>query len=157
MELGRMAVLADPTGAVFALWQAKTHPGAALLDAPGSLVWTELTTTDTAKAGAFYTGLFGWKAEVMDMPGMPYTVFKRGTASAGGMMARQPETPGKVPSYWLPYINVKDVDATVAKAIAMGGKPCAPAIDVPTVGRLAILADAQGASFAIINPDPKQA
>src|SRR5258708_22614318 len=157
MDLGRMAVLAHPTGAVFALWQAKTHPGVALLDAPGALVWTELTTTDTAKAGAFYTGLFGWKAEVMDMPGMPYTVFKRGTASAGGMMARQPGTPGNVPSSWLPYINVDDVDATVARTTALGGKICAPPIDVPTVGRLAVLADPQGASLAIIHPDPKQA
>jgi len=156
MELGRMAVLADPTGAVFALWQAKTHPGVALLDAPGSLVWTELVTTDTAKAAAFYTGLFGWKAEVMDMPGMPYTVFKRGTASAGGMMARRPDM-GNVPSHWLPYINVTDVDATIAKATALGGKVCAPAMDVPTVGRLAFLADAQGAAFAIINPNPNQA
>ena len=63
MEHGRMAVLADPTGAVFALWQANKHPGATAIDEEGTLVWTELVTDDTNKAGDFYTKLFGWTTE----------------------------------------------------------------------------------------------
>jgi len=60
MEHGRMAVLQDPTGAVFCLWQSKAHIGAKILNEPGALCWSELTTRDTKAAGSFYTSLFGW-------------------------------------------------------------------------------------------------
>ena len=60
MDAGRMAVLQDPTGAVFQVWQAKNSIGAKILNEPGALCWTELTTTDTKAAEAFYTKLFGW-------------------------------------------------------------------------------------------------
>ena len=65
MDYGRMAVLQDPTGAVFQVWQAKTHIGAQILNEPGALCWTELSTRDTKAAEAFYTKLFGWTREAL--------------------------------------------------------------------------------------------
>jgi predicted enzyme related to lactoylglutathione lyase len=156
MELGRMAVLADPTGAAFALWQGKTHGGISLFGATGSLVWTELVTPDVAKSTAFYSTLFGWTAEPMPMPDFTYTVMKRGADSAGGVMPLQAHM-GKVPPHWMPYFAVDDVDATVARALSLGGTVCAPAMDIQDVGRMAILTDGQNASFAILKPSPRQA
>ena len=143
VELGQ-----DPQGAIFAVWQAKKHNGAQVLDEPGSLSWTELTTSDTAGAQKFYTGLFGWGSESMPMGPMTYTLFKRGDKSAGGMMALTPEM-GPVPPNWLPYFGVVDADATVAKAILAGGKVLVPPTNIPGGGRFAVLHDPQGATFGI--------
>ncbi len=155
MEHGRMAVLQDPVGAVFALWQANQHVGIQLFGAAGSLVWTELVTPDVAKSLAFYTQVFDWSAQPMPMPDFTYTVVtpkgeERGT---GGIMPLRPHM-GPMPAAWTPYFAVDDVDATVAKAQSLGGKVCAPAMDIPNVGRFAMLADAQGAAFSILKPLP---
>jgi hypothetical protein len=151
MDVGRMAVIQDPTGATFCVWQAMKHTGAAVLGEPGSLVWTELMTKDTARAQTFYTGLFGWKAETMRGAPMSYTVFKREGAEMGsaGMLAITPEM-GPVPPNWLPYFAVTDCDATVATAGKLGGKTIVPPQDVPDTGRFSVLEDPQGATFAVI-------
>lgn len=155
MTFGRMAVIEDPTGAVFSLWQAGSHKGAALVNEPGSLVWNELGTTDTAKAGAFYSGLFGWKPDVQQFGPMEYTIFQHGDRGAGGMYKMTPDMAG-VPSHWMIYFAVDDADATVAKATELGGTVIKPADDIPGVGRFAILKDPQGAYFAIIKTAPHQ-
>jgi predicted enzyme related to lactoylglutathione lyase len=149
MDSGRMAVIQDPTGAVFCVWQAKKHIGAGVLDEPGSLCWTELMTSDTDKASAFYSGLFPWKADAMSMPGIEYTRFMRGDSGAAGMMKIQPRM-GPIPPHWMNYFQVDDCDATVAKALSLGGSLIVPAQDVPNVGRFAILRDGQGAPFSIL-------
>jgi hypothetical protein len=154
MEHGRMAVIQDPQGAMVALWQAKEHAGAGVLDEPGALCWTELMTTDTAAAARFYTGLFGWTAESTPMGAAAYTVFKRGDKSAAGMMAISPEM-GPMPPNWLGYFAVQDCDQSVARAIMLGGQVAVSPTDVPTVGRFAVLHDPQGATFAILG-QPKQ-
>jgi predicted enzyme related to lactoylglutathione lyase len=149
MEHGRMAVIQDPTGAVFCLWQAKKHIGAAVLGEPGSMVWNELYTNDTGKAGTFYKKLFGWGEDKMPMPqGGEYTLFKRGDTQAGGMLAISPEM-GPVPPNWMVYFGVDDADATVAKATSKGAKVLVPPTDIPNWGRFAILQDPQHAAFAI--------
>lgn len=147
MDLGRMGVAVDPTGGTFALWQAKTHPGVGVLDENHALVWTELLTDDTKKAGAFYEGLFGWKGEAY--PGMDYTVFKRGDAMAGGMMAKQPQM-GPVPTHWMPYFGVADCAAVLEKGKTLGGKVVAGPIEVPGIGLMGVLADPQGGHFSIM-------
>ena len=149
MEHGRMAVLSDPTGAAFALWQAYGHPGATLLDAPGALVWTELGTNDVKKAAAFYGGLLGWTTEIMKMGDFEYTLWKRGAASAGGMYPITPDM-GEVPPNWMPYFGVTDCDGTVAHAIKLGGALVMGPRDIPGTGRIAVLKDPQGAFFAIL-------
>jgi len=150
MDVGRMAVVEDPTGAMFALWEAKAHTGASVVNVPNSVCWNELATPDTQKAGDFYTGLFGWGKKVQEMgPGMTYTSFMNGERPAGGMYTPPPEM-GEMPPNWLVYFAVNDTDAMVAKAAGLGATTCAPPMDIPGIGRFAILQDPQGGAFAII-------
>jgi len=156
MDVGRMAAVQDPTGAVFALWEGRAHKGAGVVNVPGSLVWNELATTDTAKAGEFYSRLFGWKPDVKQFGPMEYTIFQHGERGAGGMFQITPEMTG-VPPHWLVYFSVDDCDATVKKATELGAKTMKPADDIPGVGRFAILKDPQGAAFAVIKTEPSSA
>jgi predicted enzyme related to lactoylglutathione lyase len=154
--IGRMAVIQDPTGAVFALWQSGTHSGSSVCNIPNSFCWNELGTTDTAKAGEFYTGLFGWERDVQNFGPMEYTMFKNGDRGAGGMYQITPEM-GPIPPHWLVYFAVGDCDASVQKATELGATVMKPADDIPSVGRFAILIDPQGAAFAVIKLDTPDA
>lgn len=147
--MGRMAVIQDPTGAMFALWQPGTHSGAGVVNTPNSLCWNELATKDAAKAGEFYSGVFGWEKNVQQMGPMTYTSFMNGDRPAAGMYEPGPEM-GEVPPHWMIYFAVADTDATLARATELGGKSCVPPMDVPGVGRMAIMTDPQGAAFAFI-------
>jgi len=150
MDAGRMAVLQDPTGAVFQVWEPKKHIGAKILDEPGALCWTELTTSDTKAAEKFYTQLFGWtpKHSAAGAP-MEYTEFSVGGTPSIGMMPKPAEMPAEIPSYWMPYFLVAGVDASAARAKELGGKLMVGPHDIPGTGRFAILNDPQGAMFAI--------
>jgi predicted enzyme related to lactoylglutathione lyase len=148
-DIGRMAVIQDPTGAIFSLWEAKKHIGAGVLNEPGSLTWTELMTPNTDKAAAFYTGLFPWKTESMEMPNMTYTMFMRGDQSAGGMMPILPEQMGQVPPNWLSYFAVENVDPLVPKAEQLGATVIVPAMSIPNGGKFAVFRDPAGAHFGI--------
>jgi len=154
--VGRMAVVQDPTGAVFALWQAGTHAGAGVYNVPGSFCWNELGTNDPAKATDFYTGLFGWTAKTQNFGPMEYTMFANGEKPAGGMYKLTPEM-GKVPPHWLVYFAVDDCDAKVDLATSLGAQVMKPADDIPSIGRFAILLDPQRAAFAIIKLENPQA
>ena len=154
--IGRMAVVQDPAGAVFALWQPKEHTGCGVYNAPGSFCWNELGTSDTATAGDFYANLFGWAKEEMVGGPVEYTMFRNGERAAGGMYKITPEM-GPIPPHWLVYFAVDDCDATAQKCAELGGTIMKPADDIPGIGRFAILIDPQGAAFAIIkldSPDP---
>jgi len=153
MDAGRMAVIQDPTGAVFSIWQPKGHAGASRIDEVGALSWNELYTRDTEKAGAFYSGLFGWRRKAWEGP-MPYTLFHLDADRMVGGMMSMPDDMKDVPPHWLPYFQVEDVDAAVARAREIGGTICNPPMDVPKVGRIAMLADPQGAAFAIAKFNP---
>jgi len=150
MDVGRMGVIQDPTGAYFSIWQPKKHHGADLCNEPVSLCWNELMTNDVDRAGAFYTKLFGYKADTQDMGGFNYTTFMNGDRPAGGMMAITPEMGEGIPPYWGIYLAVEDCDATIKKAESLGGKVIVPANDIPEVGKFAFLADLQGAMFGVI-------
>lgn len=149
MEHGRMAAFKDPTGAALSIWQSKTHFGADLVGAPGSFCWGELHTPDTARAGSFYSGLFGWSLKE-STDDMPYTEFGNGGQMIGGMMAMKGIQWEGIPPHWMIYFAVDDCDATAAKAEELGGKPVVQPTDIPDVGRFAVLQDPQGAIFAII-------
>ena len=151
MDLGRMAVIQDPTGAMFCLWQGMKNNGAGVLNQPGALCWTELLTTDPGKARSFYTRLLGWSPEDYPMGPTTYVVFKRGAEAAGGMMKITPQM-GPVPPCWMIYIAVENCDATVAQAVGLGGRIEVPANDVPMAGRFAVLVDPQGAHFGVLQP-----
>jgi len=151
MDVGRMAIIQDPQGGMFCVWQPKAHIGVRLVGEPGTFCWDELWTTDTNKAAEFYTRLFGWTAKESssDAPGGNYTEWQLGGRSIGGMMKIMPEM-GPVPPNWLPYFTVEDCDATANKAKATGGKLFMPPTDIPNVGRFSVIQDPQGATFAII-------
>ncbi len=149
MGAGRMSVVADPTGAVLCLWQAKDSIGAQLVNEPVSLTWNELMTTDVDAAKAFYGGLFGWRGDTVQMggEGPPYTLWMLGDAGIGGAM---PPPMEGMPSFWGVYFSVADCDATVAKATELGANVLNGPMDVPDVGRMAALMDPQGAAFSVI-------
>ena len=148
-DAGRMAVIEDPTGAAFAIWQAGASSGVALRDEPNTLCWNELWTADTAKAVEFYTKLFGWTTKLGEMSDMVYTELMNEGRPIGGMLPIGPEM-GPIPPHWLGYIRVEDCDVTADKAKASGATLVVPPSDVPNVGRFAVIQDTQGATFAII-------
>ncbi len=149
MEVGRMAVLCDPTGATLALWQAGEHRGSELGGEPGTTCWFELCTGDVAAAKDFYGGLFGWECRDQEMGSLKYTVLMRGEEAAGGLM-QTPEEWGPMPASWMVYFAVADCDADSQRAESLGGRICVPPADIPGVGRFATLLDPQGAAFSII-------
>jgi uncharacterized protein len=116
----------------------------------GSFVWHELLTPDTGAAVEFYTRLMPWKSEPSGMP--DYTLWMSGKTRAGGLMSLPAAQGDATPPHWMIYIGSGDVDASVAAAEQLGGRVCKPAADIPNVGRFAVLADPQGATFAVFRP-----
>jgi hypothetical protein len=154
MDVGRMAILQDPTGAMISLWQARKHIGARVLNEPGALCWAELSTKDPAAAEKFYTGLFGWtvKSSAMGDVGT-YTEFSADGTAVAGMM-KMPAGMENAPSYWMPYFFVASCNAAVARAKELGAQVYVPPTDIPGErGRFAILADPQGAAFGVFTRD----
>jgi hypothetical protein len=149
MGMGRMAVLKDPTGAPFCVWQDTGHPGISVLDEPGSLTWTELVTGDPKRAVDFYTALLPWHTQKWPGPN-EYTMFMRGEVGAGGVTLAPPDMHG-MPPCWVTYFEVKDADATVEKVKQNGGR-LITVRDAPDVGRIAALTDPSGATFALLQP-----
>jgi uncharacterized protein len=116
----------------------------------GQNVWYELMTTDIEGAKRFYTEVIGWRTKDWDQApaDKPYTMWMAGEKMVGGLMPLPAEARG-APPHWLAYTQVDDVDASVEQAVKLGGRVHAPAFEVPNVGRMAILADPQGAVFAV--------
>ncbi|MCV2366835.1 VOC family protein [Roseateles oligotrophus] len=120
----------------------------------GAFSWSELMTAEPAKAAEFYGSLFGWVVEKIEVPTGPYHVIKVDGTPMAGMMA-YPDPSVKMPPYWSCYVTVNNVDETVAKCCELGGAVLMPAMDVPTVGRMACIRDPQGAAINIIAYAPK--
>jgi hypothetical protein len=152
-DIGRMAVFADPTGAAIGVWQPKTFKGAELANETGAFAWNELNTRDLPAAKAFYTEVFGWEPNDLDMEGMSYTEWKLGDKTVAGMMAMPDMVPAEVPAHWLVYFAVDDADASVSKASELGATTFVPPTDIPP-GRFAVLADPDGAVFAVMKMQP---
>ncbi len=145
MQAGRMAVVQDPQGAYFLLWQPRGHFGAALVNEPGALVWDELASPDLDASAAFYSKLFGWTVE--EVPGMQerYLSIKNGSANNGGMRAQNPPD---APPHWLVYFGADDIDAALANVAELGGVKLAGPIDIG-IAKIGIVQDPQGATFAL--------
>jgi len=156
MDIGRMAVFADPTGAVFGVWQPKTFAGADLVNEPGSLAWNEVLTRDAETDRRFYTSVFDWTPGRPSFEGAPesYTVWELNGRPVGGMMQMSDEWfPPEIPPHWGVVFAVADCDATVAKARELGATVTNGPMDMP-IGRFAGLIDPQGASFTVMQPAP---
>jgi len=161
MDVGRMAICQDPTGATFSVWQAKAHKGANIMGENGTPSWFELHTKGVEKAEKFYVDVFGWSVKIGTDGGMVYREFTAAGAPMpmGGMMELVPQQ-GPVPPHWMIYFPVDDCDAYAQRTKTLGGKVLMPPMDIPKVGRFSILADPAGATFAIIKlqilPEHKQ-
>ncbi|QHC24642.1 VOC family protein [Streptomyces sp. GS7] len=152
MTLGRMCIAADPTGAVFGVWQPVDFPGAGVVNESGALIWNELNTSDRSAASAFYQAALG--IETAEMEGAPhYYSLNVNGRPVGGMQPMPEHLPADTPSHWLTYFAVADADAAVAKVTAAGGSAIMEPFDM-IAGRMAVVADPQGAVFAVIHPKP---
>jgi predicted enzyme related to lactoylglutathione lyase len=152
-QVGRMAPVQDPQGAAFALWQPGQHIGARLVNQPGTLCWNELATTDAAKAREFYTGLFDWQAEVVEVSSGPYTLFLNGDRQNGGMWQMSEEWGNMMPPHWMAYFAVEDCERSVQKVTELGGEILIGPLEAGDIGRFATVQDPQGAVFSIIKPN----
>jgi len=143
LDAGRMAVIADPTGAALCLWEPRSHIGAAVVNAPGALTWNDLITPDVEAAARFYGDLFGWATlEIPNAGG--YRVIQNGGRSNGGMLSRE-----VIPPSWIPYFGHEDLSGLHARAGDLGGRALSEPVAVPS-GRFALFADPQGALFAAL-------
>jgi uncharacterized protein len=139
-------VIADPQGAVVAVFQ----PSGEGPQSAGVFVWDELGTQDVAGSEAFYADVFGWTTEEMGAEYGGYKIFQHGETRVGGLM-KMPDA--SIPSMWAPYVAVEDADATIAKAKELGGSTVIEPMDVPNIGRIAMLKDPQGGVLGIIKPE----
>lgn len=148
--IGRMAVVADPAGVVFALWEARGHIGAQLVGEESTLCWTELVTRAPDEAKAFYGGLFGWTFRASSAATVEYFEIYRDDKPIGGLLPMKGEWWGDVPPHWMPYFLVTDCDAAVKRATELGGGAAVPTTEIPHVGKFAVLRDPTGAHFSVI-------
>ena len=178
-DAGRMAVFADPTGAVFSVWQAGEFRGAQLVNGPGTWSWSDLNTRDMDAARDFYGAVFGWEADITEAGG-DYVMLRRpgygdfleqSDPDLRSRLAAQQAPPGfedvvgwmvlmtseqfsdDTPAHWGITFGVEDTDAAVDKAGELGAKVLVPPMDVPPV-RIAVLADPQGAVFTVSKYTP---
>lgn len=155
-DIGRMAVVQDPTGAAFCIWQEKRAKAESIAGVEGTLCWADLMTRDTARAEKFYSGLLGWTFGKDEKDPSGYTHIKNGEEFIGGMPPSS-HLQANIPPHWIPYFLVNNCDSTIAKAKSQGAKTCVPATNLENVGRFAVLSDPQGAVFAIFQAAQHQA
>jgi uncharacterized protein len=147
-DQGHIAVFQDPSGAFICAWQAAAMGGFGT-DGPNTLRWAELNARGIDRAIPFYAAVFGWGTMTRDMgEGSPYTMFQHGGEDVAGGMEMSPMTPAEVPSHWMVYFGVDDVDASYRTAIEAGGREMVAPMDFPG-GRFAIVGDPQGAVFGL--------
>jgi predicted enzyme related to lactoylglutathione lyase len=152
---GRIAILGDPTGAVFGLWQSGSHKGVSVVGEPGAYAWSEVNTRDAAAAASFYTSLFGLRDEVVEMQGTPYHMLHAGDGPACGVLQMTAEW-GDMPPHWMTYFGVADADAAKAAVLANGGQVPFGPFDSP-YGRIIVAMDPQGAAVSFIETKPPSA
>ena len=153
-DIARTAVVASPEGALFGLWEARGHTGAALQDKTGSMWWVELATADRESARPFYVDLFGWtfiETGKYETGPHRYTIFKAGDVSAGGAFQFEPDW--GVSPMWQVYFAIDDYDAFIKRAEALGADPGFNR-EVPHTGHLCIVNDPSDALFVVMQPTP---
>jgi uncharacterized protein len=149
---GRMAVVADPTGAMFCVWQSDSMPGWAVRDEHGSFSWPELISNDVDRAGKFYADVFEWTIRQESMgDGPPYTLFHKGDRDVGGLF---PPPMPEIPNSWTVYFDVASAADTVAKAKGLGAQVIVEPMAIPDVGTFSTISDPTGAVFAILEAQP---
>jgi uncharacterized protein len=148
LGFGSMVLLADPTGAVFGLWQPESHTGWQAIDEPGAPTWWEVMSHDQPAALAFYTALFPYQVQDQSAPGFTYATLQLGGHPAAGVGAYGSVGPD-VPAAWTLYFAVDDADAAATRAAEHGGSVVSPPTDTP-YGRMAIVTGPSGEVFAVM-------
>lgn len=149
-DLGTMAYVTDPGGAAVGVWQPGTHRGFGVLAEDGAPAWFELHTRDYDAAVRFYRDVFRWDTQVAgDTPEFRYTIEQHGDQQLAGIMDAAAFLPESAPAQWFVYFGSDAIDATLAKAVDLGGSVLMPAEDTP-YGRLATAVDPTGAQFKLI-------
>ena len=148
LDSGRMAVIGDPTGAVLGVWQPRGHIGADRVNDPSCFTWNELQSRDPGTAAAFYAELFDWETETIEENGQPVYVTIRNAGHTNGGIMPMTEQHGDAPPYWLTYFTVPSSEGAISKAQELGGEALAGPLDIGA-GRISVLRDPQGATFAI--------
>lgn len=146
---GRLAVVQDPGGSIFGLWQPLGHRGFGVTHEHGAYGWTEVNVPDAESAVAFYTELLGADARPLSSGAIPtrYEVLSKAGDEIAGILEMTKEWEG-IPPHWMPYFEVDDCDATAAAAKDAGGSVSVPPFDLP-YGRIAVLTDPFGAVFSV--------
>jgi uncharacterized protein len=145
-DFGRMAVIQDPQGAFFAIWQPGESIGAELVNEPGALTLNQLNTGDPEDASRFYSELFGWEIDKVGDDPQPYWGIRNQGNLNGGMMGLPPG--GNIPPHWLVYFATESLDGTVERVRELGGGVGVEPMSVPG-GRIAVAIDPQGGHFAV--------
>lgn len=153
-EVGRVAIIRDPTGAVFGLWQTGTHTGAAIINSPGALCWSEARTHDLDAAKEFYTKLFGWGcAQSTEMGGMPYVQFTQEGTQVAGLSQLSGPGAEQTPAHWGITFGVEDATTAIDTATRLGATVTYGPMDIP-FGTIAGFVDPQGAHIGVIGLAP---
>jgi len=151
MEFGRMAVIADPVGAVLCVWEPRAHVGAGRVNDVGCLGWNELQTRDPEAAGEFYSRLVGWETVPIEDDGrVVYMTIKNAGKQDGGLLPMTEQH--DAPSFCIPYFTISSRDAAMEKARSLGGAVLVGPLDLPS-GKIAVLSDPQGAAFAVFESE----
>lgn len=148
-DAGRLAVVTDPAGAVFGVWQPTAHSGTAVYGTHGTPVWNELLTTETSAVGKFYQAVFGYELEAIVSADYDYVTLHlegRPVASLHGVGHALPRDRG---SHWMTYFEVEDIDDAARRVAELGGHVLYPPREASS-GRLATVADPEGAVFTIV-------
>jgi uncharacterized protein len=155
-DQGRMAAFQDPSGAVISAWQPRSMNTPMPVGEPNTFGWAELNSRGVDKAIPFYQKVFGWTPKTTptgsDQP--HYTEFQLGGESIAGGQEMQAMVPAQVPSHWLVYFSVPDVDKSFKAATQAGAGEAVAPMDFPG-GRFAILTDPQGAAFGLLRMAPR--
>jgi predicted enzyme related to lactoylglutathione lyase len=151
MDVGRLVVAADVTGAVFGLWQARSHTGVQAANVPGTFTWSEHMSRDFEGAKAFYAAVFGYEYGDMSGNGFSYaTLLINGQQVVGGIGALPEDAGESHPAHWSVYFGTADTDKSVDLVTGNGGQVIRPATDSP-YGRMAVVTDRGGAVFSLIS------
>ena len=150
-DVGRMAVVQDPAGAMFHIWEEKRPHANGIAGVPGTFCWADLCTRDTEAAIGFYGQVFGWQILPGEKDETGYLHIKNGETFIGGMPPAR-YLPPDVPPHWLLYFFVADADAATARVKELGGAVHMGPVTIETVGRMSLVADPQGAVFALVTP-----
>ncbi|MBA3262577.1 MAG: VOC family protein [Thermoleophilaceae bacterium] len=148
MDAGRMALVQDPTGAFFAVWEPRDSIGAQLVNEPGTLTINQLNSSEPARAQEFYEGVFGWRFESLPESDQRYWGIYNGDRLNAGMTELQPDA--GAPSHWLVYFGCESVNDDAGRIADLGGQVVVPPLPIPA-GRILVAQDPQGAFFALFS------